>query len=89
MTIKEIRKMTGLTQEKFAKEYNIPLSTLKQWESKPGSSSFHNPPQYVPPILERLVKLEKAVGIEKEYQKEAKELVKKRIEKYQELMDLL
>lgn len=32
LEVKEIRSLTGLSQTKFAKEYNIPLSTLKRWE---------------------------------------------------------
>ena len=33
MTIEEIRNHTFLSQEEFAKKYNIPLSTLKSWEN--------------------------------------------------------
>lgn len=32
MTIKEIRKKTGLSQVAFAKEFNIPRITLQSWE---------------------------------------------------------
>lgn len=38
-TIKELRKITGMSQSAFAKQYNIPLSTLRKWEqgeSKPA-----------------------------------------------------
>lgn len=30
--IKEIRALTGLSQAKFAKAYNIPLATVEFWE---------------------------------------------------------
>lgn len=56
MTIKEIRKLTGLTQQEFANKYEIPLSTIKQWESKPTASSYRNCPIYVNHLLERAVR---------------------------------
>ena len=54
MTIKSIRKYTGLTQKDFAAQYHIPLQTLKQWEADPESSSFRRPPDYVVYMLGRL-----------------------------------
>ena len=47
MSVKEIRKKTGLSQREFAEKYQIPLQTLKQWESDEGSSSHRKPPEYV------------------------------------------
>ena len=32
MTIKELRKMTGLTQEKFGEYFGIPRRTIQNWE---------------------------------------------------------
>ena len=32
MTIKEIRSLTDLTQQKFSEKYGIPLPTLRHWE---------------------------------------------------------
>ena len=32
--VKAIRSSMGLTQEKFARAYGFPLSTLKKWEAK-------------------------------------------------------
>ena len=55
MSIKAIRNETGLTQKGFASKYQIPLQTLKQWESDPGSTSYRNPPDYVVYMLEKLV----------------------------------
>ena len=45
--IKEMRKMTGLSQVKFSKKYNVPVRTLQDWEA--GKSS---PPPYVIELLE-------------------------------------
>ena len=55
MSIREIRKKTGLTQRAFAMSYRIPLQTLKQWESDSLSTSFRKPPAYVEYMLGRLV----------------------------------
>lgn len=32
MTIKEVRKRTGLSQSQFAKKFDIPIRTLQSWE---------------------------------------------------------
>ncbi len=42
MDVKELRLQTGLSQSKFAKMFDIPVSTLKDWEQK-----RRNPPAYV------------------------------------------
>ena len=55
MTIKEIRAVTGLTQKEFAKKYDIPVQTIKGWESLPESSSHRDCPTYVLKLLERVV----------------------------------
>lgn len=49
--IKEIRKLTGLSQAKFAKKYEIPLSTLESWER-----GTREPASYVINLLEFKVK---------------------------------
>ena len=51
MTIKEIRKRTGLSQAKFGEKYNIPKRTIEDWESEKRT-----PPEYVTALLERAVK---------------------------------
>ena len=53
MDIKEIRKLTGLSQEKFSKKYNIPKRTLEDWEQEK-----RNPPEYLKDMLERCVKMD-------------------------------
>lgn len=55
MTIKEIRQISGLTQEKFAKKYEIPVHTIKGWESSATSSRHRECPLYVLKLLERVV----------------------------------
>lgn len=47
MEIKEIRKLTGLSQPQFSQKYNIPLPTLRHWER--GDREC---PQYVFELLE-------------------------------------
>ena len=50
MTIKEMREKLGMTQEAFAKEYNIPKRTIENWEY-----GKRNPPQYVLDMLQKAV----------------------------------
>lgn len=57
MSVKEIRKKTGLSQREFAEKYQIPLQTLKQWESDEGSSSHRKPPEYVELLLSEVTHL--------------------------------
>ena len=42
MEVRELRLQTGLSQSKFAKMFDIPVSTLKDWEQE-----RRNPPAYV------------------------------------------
>lgn len=51
MTIKEIRKYTGLSQIKFAERYNIPRRTIEAWES-----GNREPADYLVSLLWRAVK---------------------------------
>jgi DNA-binding transcriptional regulator YiaG len=53
MTITEIRAISGLNKTKFAELYNIPYRTLQDWEA-----GKRNPPAYVLPLLERVVKMD-------------------------------
>ena len=54
MNIKEIRAESGLSQEKFSKQYGIPIGTLHHWEA-----GDRQPPEYVLKLLERCVKADK------------------------------
>ena len=58
MTIKEIRGLTGLSQVDFGEYYNIPLPTIKKWESKPDKKNHRSCPLYVNQLLERVVKID-------------------------------
>lgn len=51
LSIKEIRKLTDLSQSAFGQMYNIPLRSIQNWES--GSREC---PIYVKQLLERAVK---------------------------------
>lgn len=50
-TIKEIREYSGLSQQKFANRYNIPLRTVQNWEGE-----VNEPPTYLIQLLWRAVK---------------------------------
>lgn len=58
MTIKEIRQLTGLSQQKFAEKYHIPLTSLKNWEVNVDSMNHRECPIYVRELLERVVKID-------------------------------
>lgn len=34
MTIKELRKLSGMTQKDFAEYFNIPRRTIEDWETE-------------------------------------------------------
>lgn len=51
MDIKEIRSISGLTQQAFSEKYGIPKRSIENWES-----GKRNPPAYVINLLERVVK---------------------------------
>ena len=53
MTIKELRKATGLSQSKFAQYFNIPTRTIQHWEQ-----DISKPPSYIPEMMERILDLE-------------------------------
>ena len=55
MTIKDIRKKTGLSQLEFAAKYHIPLDTIRGWESNETSSRHRECPTYVRFLLEKVV----------------------------------
>lgn len=51
MDIKELRKLTGLSQTAFGEKYDIPMRTIQNWEK-----GVRVPPTYVIKLLERVVK---------------------------------
>lgn len=50
MSIKEMRSQTGLSQSKFANMFEIPVSTLKDWEQ-----GRRNPPAYVVKMIKTIL----------------------------------
>ena len=50
MIIREIRALTGLSQVKFGKMYDIPPHTIENWEM-----GTRRPPEYLLKLLERAV----------------------------------
>lgn len=53
MSIKELRKLTGMSQSKFAAYFGVPVRSVQEWEQ--GRKS---PPDYVIAMMERIWKLE-------------------------------
>lgn len=53
MTIKEMRVFTGLTQKEFAKNFGIPIGTLRRWEY--GEST---PAPYIVRMMESILPLD-------------------------------
>jgi len=51
MTVKEIRKRTGLSQVKFGEKYHIPKRTIEDWETEKRI-----PPVYVVELLDRVTR---------------------------------
>ena len=67
MVIKELRKITGLSQSQFAKKFHIPVGTLSHWEQ-----GVRTPPEYVVYMMARIIYNEKhderkSYGINKKY----------------------
>lgn len=52
-TIKEIRDLFGLSWAIFSRTYHIPIHSLEDWES-----GHRKCPDYIPFLLERVVKEE-------------------------------
>jgi len=50
MLIKELRKITGLSQAEFAKKFHIPVGTLSHWEQ-----GIRKPPDYVIYMMTRII----------------------------------
>lgn len=53
MTIKELRKKTGLSQSQFAKRFHLNVRSLQQWEQ-----GARTPPKYVVWLIARVIELE-------------------------------
>lgn len=53
MQIKELRNKTKLSQTQFAKRFNIPVATLRDWEQ-----GRRKPPDYVIEMINKILNLE-------------------------------
>ena len=53
MNIKELRFQTGLSQSKFAAMFDIPVSTLRNWEQE-----RRTPPTYVVNMIKKILELQ-------------------------------
>lgn len=61
MKVRELRLQTGLSQSKFAKMFDIPVSTLKDWEQE-----RRNPPAYIVNMMRTILQY-KGVIISQSY----------------------
>ncbi len=61
MKLKELRKKLGITQKEFAEYFDVQFRSLQRWET--GRSE---PPYGIEKRIERIVYLEKRLGIKKE-----------------------
>ena len=57
MTIRQLRKSTGLSQSKFSAYFGIPTATLQDWEHE-----RRTPPRYIIGMMERILELEKELS---------------------------
>lgn len=53
ITIRELRKSTKMSQSKFSAYFDIPTSTLQDWEHK-----RRTPPPYIASMMQRILELE-------------------------------
>lgn len=61
MTIKELRKMTGLTQEKFGEYFGIPRRTIQNWETDGESDNGRKCPAYLLDLMEYKLRKENII----------------------------
>ena len=61
MTIKELRKMTGLTQEKFGEYFGIPRRTIQNWETDGESDNGRTCPAYLLDLMEYKLRKENII----------------------------
>lgn len=51
MEVKELRMLSGLSQQAFSEKYGIPKRSIENWEG-----GKRNPPEYVISLLDRVVR---------------------------------
>ena len=60
MTIKELRKRTGLSQSKFAERFSLNLRTLQSWES----NDYRQAPRLVINLISEILDMQDMKGEE-------------------------
>ncbi len=56
MDFKKIRESTGLSQQKFADKFNIPVTNIQKWEQ-----GIHKPLDYVVSMILTILEQEKRI----------------------------
>ena len=56
ITVQELRKITKMSQSRFAAYFGNPTATLQNWEHE-----RRKPPEYIPRMMERILELEQAL----------------------------
>ena len=56
MTVKEMRKSAGMTQQQFSELLHIPKRTVQDWEGEKST-----PPAYIVELIEYYLKNEKII----------------------------
>ena len=56
MTFKELRKLSGMTQQTYADYFGIPKRTVENWDAEK-----YTPPQYVINLMEYKLRKEKII----------------------------
>ena len=59
MTIRELRHVVGMSQQKFANYFGIPVGTLRNWEQ-----GIAKPPEYVFDMISHSLRRDKMINIE-------------------------
>lgn len=79
MGVRELRMQTGLSQSKFAGMFDVPVSTLKDWEQE-----RRNPPAYVINMMQTILQY-KGMFISQSYV-DACEMRRKSVENVMSIM---
>ena len=50
-TIKQLRKISNMSQKRFSEYLHIPLKDIQNWEQE-----LRTPPSYIPELIERIMR---------------------------------
>lgn len=62
-TVRELRELAGMSQQKFANYFGIPRRTLQNWEAPPTCKDRHACPPYLLALLEYKLTHEKIIDL--------------------------